>query len=85
MGRPIRIEYPGALYHITSRGNERKDIFQDGPDREKFLDIVADYHDRFGIFVHAYALKDNHDNRAKSPKTCHCDPELDPGEAIPTI
>ncbi len=68
MGRPIRIEYPGALYHITSRGNERKDIFQDGSDREKFLDIVADYHDRFGILVHAYALMDNHDNFAKSPK-----------------
>ncbi len=60
MGRPIRIEYPGALYHITSRGNERKDIFQDGADREKFLEIVADYHDRFGILVHAYVLMDNH-------------------------
>jgi putative transposase len=60
MGRPIRIEYPGALYHITSRGNERKDIFRESADREKFLGIVADYHNRFGILVHAYVLMDNH-------------------------
>lgn len=37
MGRPLRIEYPGALYHITSRGNERKDIFLEDEDRYEFL------------------------------------------------
>jgi REP element-mobilizing transposase RayT len=37
MGRPLRIEYAGALYHITSRGNERKKIFLDDGDRKKFL------------------------------------------------
>jgi len=41
MGRPIRIEYPGALYHVTSRGNERRDIFVDDDDRRKFLGILA--------------------------------------------
>jgi len=37
MSRPLRIEYPGAFYHVTSRGNERKDIFKSDADREQFL------------------------------------------------
>ena len=37
MTRPLRIEYPGAVYHITSRGNAYQDIFLDDTDREKFL------------------------------------------------
>jgi len=60
MGRPIRIEYAGALYHVTSRGNERKEIFLDDGDRIKFLEIIEDYHDRYGILVHAYVVMDNH-------------------------
>jgi len=52
MGRPLRIEYPGALYHVTSRGNERRDIFVDDTDRRKFLGILEDYHDRYGILIH---------------------------------
>jgi REP element-mobilizing transposase RayT len=56
MGRPIRIEFKGALYHITSRGNERREIFLDEKDRAKFLSILADYHDRYGILIHAYVL-----------------------------
>jgi len=60
MGRPIRIEYSGALYHITSRGNERKDIFLEDEDRIKFLQILKDYHERFGILIHAYVLMENH-------------------------
>ena len=60
MGRPLRIEYPGALYHVTSRGNERKGIFIDAPDRKKFLSILEDYHDRYGILVHCYAMMGNH-------------------------
>ncbi len=60
MGRPIRIEYPGALYHVTSRGNERKKIFREDIDRQKFLEILAEYYDRFGILIHSYVLLDNH-------------------------
>ena len=60
MGRPIRIQYPGALYHVTSRGNERRDIFMDGDDRRKFLGIISDYHDRYGIVLHCYVFMDNH-------------------------
>jgi putative transposase len=60
MGRPLRIEYPGAVYHIISRGNERREIFLDDEDRLKLLDMLADYHDRFGILIHCYVLMDNH-------------------------
>ena len=60
MARPLRIEYPGALYHITSRGNERRNIFLDDADRMKFLEILKDYHDRFGILIHSYVLMNNH-------------------------
>jgi putative transposase len=60
MGRPLRIEYAGALYHITSRGNERRKIFLEDGDRKKFLGILEDYHDRYGILIHSYVLMDNH-------------------------
>ena len=60
MGRPLRIEYPGALYHITSRGNERKKIFIEDADKIKFLEILEDYHNRFNILIHGYVLMDNH-------------------------
>jgi len=40
MARPLRIEYEGAFYHVTARGNERKDIFKNACDREKFLKYV---------------------------------------------
>jgi REP element-mobilizing transposase RayT len=60
MGRPLRIEYPGALYHITSRGNEKKDIFLKDKDRKKFLSILADYHDRYRVLTHCYVLMKNH-------------------------
>lgn len=60
MGRPIRVEYSAALYHITSRGNERKKIFLKDGDRIKFLKILEDYHDRYEILIHCYILMDNH-------------------------
>jgi REP element-mobilizing transposase RayT len=60
MGRPLRIQYPGALYHITSRGNERKKIFLDDTDRIRFLEILKDYHIRYGILIHSYVFMDNH-------------------------
>ena len=60
MARPLRIEYPGALYHITSRGNERRKIFLDDADRLKFLELLKDYYNRFSILIHSYAIMDNH-------------------------
>jgi len=60
MARPIRIEYPGAYYHVTSRGNERKTIFRDPPDRRKFLDLLSSCVEQFKIHLHAYVLMNNH-------------------------
>ena len=40
MARPLRIEFPGALYHVTARGNARQDIFLDARDSQRFLDLL---------------------------------------------
>jgi len=48
------------MYHITSRGNEKKAIFVEDEDRINFLERLEDYHDRFGILIHSYVLMDNH-------------------------
>ena len=60
MARPLRIEYPGAYYHVTSRGNERKAIFRDESDRKKFLEILSASIEQFVVRLHAYVLMDNH-------------------------
>ena len=50
---PLRIEYAGALYHVTSRGNERKPIYRDEADFHLFLDVLADACDRFNWVIHS--------------------------------
>jgi len=60
MARPLRIEYPGALYHITARGNAREDIFWDEGDRETFLEVYAQVSRRVNWMCHAYCLMSNH-------------------------
>jgi len=60
MARPLRIEYPGAFYHITSRGNERKDIFRDDKDRERFLGYLETGVARYKAVIHIYCLMSNH-------------------------
>lgn len=60
MARPLRIEYDGALYHVTSRGNERKPIFKDDGDRELFLTTLWQASERFHWLCHAYCLMGNH-------------------------
>ena len=60
MARPLRIAYPGALYHVTSRGNEQKDVFKSERDREKFLEYLASATVRYGAVIHAYCLMSNH-------------------------
>ena len=60
MARPLRIEYDGALYHVTSRGNERKAIFRDDTDRELFLATLFRVTERFHWLCHAYCLMNNH-------------------------
>jgi len=53
MTRPLRLEYEGALYHVTSRGNDRARIFFTDTDREAFLELLGDASDRFGWICHA--------------------------------
>jgi REP element-mobilizing transposase RayT len=60
MSRAWRIEYEGALYHLLSRGNERKDIFDDNRDRNIFLDTLGEMSERFEVSVFAYVLMSNH-------------------------
>ena len=60
MARPLRIEYSGAFYHITSRGNERKEVFKSQRDREKFLFYLGSATERYGAIIHVYCLMDNH-------------------------
>jgi putative transposase len=60
MARPLRITFPGAFYHITSRGNERKSVFKSKRDREKFLGYLESATQRYGAVIHAYCLMDNH-------------------------
>lgn len=60
MARPLRIEYPGAFYHVTARGNEKKDIFKSQKDREKFLSYLESATERYGAVIHVYCLMNNH-------------------------
>jgi putative transposase len=60
MARPLRIEYPGAVYHVTSRGNERRAIFRTDADREAFLAFIGKAVKRFGWSLTAWVLMTNH-------------------------
>jgi len=60
MARPLRIEYPNAVYHVTSRGNARNKIFLDDHDRDNFLSVLNAVVKRYNWLCHAYCLMDNH-------------------------
>jgi len=60
MTRPLRIEFAGALYHVTSRGDGQEDIYLDDKDREYFLNVMSGVCHRFNWVVHAYCLMTNH-------------------------
>ena len=60
IARPVRICYPGALYHAIARGNNRERIVRDDKDRIEFLAILARALERYGVLCHAYCLLDNH-------------------------
>ena len=53
MARPLRIEFPGAIYHVTSRGNERKAVFKTQRDREKFLSYLESATERYEAVIAA--------------------------------
>jgi putative transposase len=60
MVRPLRLEFPGALYHVISRGNERSAIFRDDRDRGSFLGILGSVVHATGWLLHSYCLLGNH-------------------------
>lgn len=60
MARPLRIEFPGAFYHVTTRGNARADIFEDDNDRNLFCSVLGQVVKRFNWICHAYCLMSNH-------------------------
>jgi REP element-mobilizing transposase RayT len=60
MPRALRIEYPGAIYHVMNRGDRREPIFRDDVDHEKFLTTLAEACTKTDWQVHAYCLMGNH-------------------------
>ena len=60
MARPLRIEFPGAVYHVTSRGNAKQVIFLENEDYHKFLEVLSTVVERFNWLCHAYCLMKNH-------------------------
>ena len=60
MSRPLRIEFPGAIYHVTSRGDRREAIYRDEVDRQMQLEVLAQAMDRFDAQVLSYCLMGNH-------------------------
>jgi len=62
MARPLRIEYPGALYHVISRGNEQRSIVTDDADRNKRLEWLRRTVQTYGWRLHAFVLMTNHEH-----------------------
>lgn len=60
MARPLRLEFAGALYHVTSRGDRQEAIYEDDRDRDVFLQVLADVCETYCWVCHAYCLMDNH-------------------------
>ena len=60
MSRPLRIEYPGAYYHVMNRGTARQKVFLNDQDRQRFLDLLGQTCQMWGVRVYAYCLMDNH-------------------------
>ncbi len=62
MPRPPRIDFPDAVYHVTSRGNGRAEIFRSDDDRQRFLGQLSHHLQMAGVVLYAYVLMDNHSN-----------------------
>jgi REP element-mobilizing transposase RayT len=60
MARLLRLEYPGAIYHVTIRGNNRRELFADDEDRKRFLARLGEYREEYGVRVYAFCLMNNH-------------------------
>jgi len=60
MARPLRLEFAGALYHVTARGNRQEDIYEEDGDRVEFISIFQDVCESYNWVCHAYCLMSNH-------------------------
>ena len=60
MARKLRVQYPGAIYHVMNRGDRREPIFKDDQDRRRFLETLGEACDKTSWQVHAYCLMGNH-------------------------
>ena len=60
MARPLRIEYPGAVYHVICRGNNRQNIFKDDRDRNRYLEKLVHYCQVKEVSLLCYCLLSNH-------------------------
>ena len=60
MARLARVEYEGAIYHVTVRGNQRQAIFRDDRDRERFLEKLGEYAELYAVRIYAFCLMTNH-------------------------
>ncbi|MHB8523594.1 MAG: transposase, partial [Limisphaerales bacterium] len=60
MPHKLRVEYPGAIYHVMSRGNGKQDIFRGDVDRQDFIKTLAETCQKTGFQVHAWCLMRNH-------------------------
>lgn len=60
MSRPLRLQLPGGIYHVTARGNSRRPIFEDDDDCARFLIVLASTVARYRVLCHAYCLMGNH-------------------------
>ena len=74
MARPLRIEFAGALYHVTSRGDRREPIFEDDEDPLKLLGVLAEVVNRLNWLCHAWCLMTNHYHLVvETPQARRCD------------
>ena len=65
MARKLRVEYPGAIYHVMNRGDRREAIFKDDTDRKRFMQTLGEGCQKTGWFVHAWCLMPNLEARRK--------------------
>jgi len=60
MARPLRVQFEGAVYHVTARGNERRKIFFSKRDYERFKEYIAEAKEKYKFILHGYVLMMNH-------------------------
>ena len=72
MARPLRIQFPGAFYHITCRGIERRRIYADDNDRYKFLALLTDSLETYQVVLYAYILMSNHFHLLIQTRKANC-------------